>query len=60
VVQLALMRSQANFDIAQAFSMRELGKCHDEILVETTEAFYVALAFIYTRIGEMCAWANDP
>jgi hypothetical protein len=46
VVQLALMGLEARLDIAKALSMSELGKRHDEILVETTEPLHIAFALI--------------
>ena len=39
VVELALLRAQARFDVAQTFSISQLRKRHAEVLIETREAF---------------------
>ncbi len=46
MIQLALMGTQAGLYIAQAFSLSELCECHDEILVEAMEPFYIPFALI--------------
>ncbi len=39
VVELARLRAQTRFDVAQAFSIGQLSKRHAEILIETRKAF---------------------
>ena len=40
------MGPQTGFDIAKAFSMCELGKRHDQVLIETTEPFYIMVSLV--------------
>ena len=46
MVQLVLLRSEANFDIAQALSVGELGKCHAKKLIEAREFSHPAVALV--------------
>jgi hypothetical protein len=46
VAKLALLRTQASFDIPQTFAVGELCKCHAKILIEAGEAFDLVVAAI--------------
>ena len=39
VIEFALLGAQTHFDVAQAFTERQLRECHAEILVEVREGF---------------------
>ena len=40
------MSVKTGIDVAQAFAVSQLGKRHDEKLIEATELFYVPFALI--------------
>ena len=44
VIELALLRSQARFDVAQALAIGQLRERHAEVLIETRECFDFVLA----------------
>ena len=46
VIQFVLVRPEANFNIAQALAVSELGECHTQELVETGKRFDVPIALI--------------
>jgi hypothetical protein len=46
MVQFALLGSEASFNVPQTLAVRQLSKCHTEVLVEAGEILHLEVAIV--------------
>ena len=54
MVELVPLSVKTGIDVAQAFAVGQLGKRHDEKLIETTELFYIPFALVTRHASPKC------